>query len=88
MPEFGVEDTGEGFGSTNAEELFNAFYTTKNEGMGVGLSVSRSIIENHEGRIWAQANDGPGTTLMFYVPRYRGTSLDASENVMKGTEAS
>jgi PAS domain S-box-containing protein len=73
-----VRDTGEGFESGDAERLFNAFYTTKNEGMGIGLSVSRSIIQNHKGRIWAEANDGPGATMIFCVPQSRATSDDAS----------
>jgi len=49
--------------------LDRAFYTTKDGGMGMGLSVSRSIIENHQGRLWATANDGPGVTFMFTIPR-------------------
>jgi signal transduction histidine kinase len=73
-----VRDTGEGFESGDAERLFNAFYTTKKEGMGIGLSVSRSIIQSHKGRIWAEANDGPGTTMIFCVPQSRATSDGAS----------
>jgi signal transduction histidine kinase len=52
-----------------ADSLFEAFYTTKSSGMGIGLSVSRSIIESHEGRIWAVPNDGPGATFSFWLPR-------------------
>jgi signal transduction histidine kinase len=51
------------------ERLFEAFYTTKSEGMGIGLSLSRSIIERHQGRLWAEPNDGPGTTFSFSIPR-------------------
>ena len=48
--------------------LFDAFYTTKPEGMGIGLSVSRSIIESHEGRLWCEPHDGPGATFTFSIP--------------------
>lgn len=65
---FSVKDAGVGFDPQHVNKLFDAFYSTKNDGMGVGLSVSRSIIENHEGRIWAVLNDGPGATFSFLVP--------------------
>ncbi len=60
-----VQDSGAGFDPQNAEHLFDAFYTTKSTGMGIGLSVSRSIIESHHGRLWAVCNDGPGATFGF-----------------------
>jgi len=63
-----VEDAGIGVGSQDLEKLFEAFYTTKNGGMGIGLSVSRSIIERHHGRLWAEPNDGPGVTFSFSIP--------------------
>jgi signal transduction histidine kinase len=63
-----VCDSGVGIDSQNLEKLFNAFYTTKSHGMGVGLSISRSIIESHQGRLWATANDGPGATFSFSIP--------------------
>jgi signal transduction histidine kinase len=63
-----VRDTGVGFGPQGADRLFDAFYTTKSNGMGIGLSVSRSIIESHEGRLWATPNDGPGATFSFSIP--------------------
>lgn len=63
-----VQDTGAGFDADDAERLFQAFYTTKNEGMGIGLSISRSIIESHSGRLWATRNDGPGATFSFAIP--------------------
>jgi signal transduction histidine kinase/GAF domain-containing protein len=64
-----VQDAGVGFDPLAADRLFEAFYTTKNHGMGIGLSVSRSIIESHHGRLWATPNDGPGATFSFSVPR-------------------
>ena len=64
-----VQDSGVGFDLQHAGTLFDAFYTTKSDGMGVGLSVSRSIIESHRGRIWATVNDGPGATFWFAIPR-------------------
>ncbi len=63
-----VTDAGVGFDPRTVDKLFEAFYTTKSDGMGVGLSVSRSIIENHQGRLWAALNDGPGATFSFSVP--------------------
>jgi PAS domain S-box-containing protein len=63
-----VKDAGVGFDPHTMDQLFEAFYSTKNDGMGVGLSVSRSIIENHQGRLWAVLNDGPGATFSFTVP--------------------
>jgi signal transduction histidine kinase len=64
-----VQDAGEGFGPQGPDKLFEPFYTTKNGGMGIGLSVSRSIIENHHGCLWATPNDGPGATFSFSIPR-------------------
>jgi signal transduction histidine kinase len=63
-----VRDTGVGFAPQGVDRLFDAFYTTKSSGMGIGLSVSRSIIESHEGRLWATLNDGPGATFSFSIP--------------------
>ncbi len=63
-----VCDTGIGFDPQDAGNLFTAFYTTKSGGMGIGLSVSRSIIEGHGGRLWAVQNDGPGATFVFSIP--------------------
>ena len=63
-----VQDSGVGFDGESEERLFDAFYTTKSDGMGVGLSVSRSIIERHHGRVWATRNDGPGATFSFWLP--------------------
>jgi hypothetical protein len=63
-----VRDSGVGFEGQLIEKLFDSFYTTKSGGMGIGLSVSRSIIERHQGRLWAEPNDGPGATFSFSVP--------------------
>jgi C4-dicarboxylate-specific signal transduction histidine kinase len=63
-----VMDVGVGFRPEVVDKLFDAFYTTKNDGMGIGLSVSRSIIEAHHGRLWATANDGAGATFSFSIP--------------------
>jgi hypothetical protein len=64
-----VGDVGVGIEPQGADRLFDAFYTTRSGGMGIGLSVSRSIIENHRGRLWATPNDGPGATFFFSIPR-------------------
>jgi C4-dicarboxylate-specific signal transduction histidine kinase len=64
-----VQDTGVGIEPQAMGRLFEAFYTTKSGGMGIGLSVSRSIIESHQGRLWAAPNDGPGATFSFSIPR-------------------
>ena len=64
-----VQDAGVGFDPQVADRLFDAFYTTKEDGMGIGLSVSRSIIERHHGRLWATLNDGPGAAFSFSIPR-------------------
>ena len=64
-----VQDAGTGIEREGADRLFNAFYTTKSSGMGIGLSISRSIIENHRGRLWATPNEGPGATFSFSIPR-------------------
>jgi PAS domain S-box-containing protein len=63
-----VQDTGVGFEPQDMDRLFEAFYTTKSTGMGMGLSVSRSIIARHHGRLWAAMNDGPGATFAFSIP--------------------
>jgi C4-dicarboxylate-specific signal transduction histidine kinase len=63
-----VQDSGVGIEPQAAAQLFEAFYSTKQGGMGIGLSVSRSIIESHQGRIWAEPNDGHGATFTFALP--------------------
>ncbi|MGA2428134.1 MAG: ATP-binding protein [Candidatus Acidiferrum sp.] len=63
-----VRDTGLGIDSKVEEKLFEAFYSTKSDGMGIGLCVSRSIMESHRGRLWAMRNEGPGATFLFSIP--------------------
>jgi PAS domain S-box-containing protein len=66
--ELSVRDTGIGLDAGDPGKLFDAFYTTKSSGMGIGLSVSRSIMERHGGRLWATRNRGPGATFSFSIP--------------------
>jgi FixJ family two-component response regulator len=66
-----VQDTGAGLERQDVDRLFEGFYTTKAGGMGIGLSISRSIIEHHGGRIWAAPNDGPGAKFALDLPRRR-----------------
>jgi signal transduction histidine kinase len=63
-----VQDSGVGFSLEIGGRLFESFFTTKQEGMGIGLSLSRSIVEAHRGRLWAARNDGPGATFAFSIP--------------------
>jgi len=64
-----VQDSGAGFDSPDLERLFEAFYTTKSGGMGIGLFISRSIVEGHQGRLWAEPNEGPGVTFCLSIPQ-------------------
>jgi len=63
-----VQDSGPGFSEDKAAHLFDAFYTTKSDGMGIGLSICRTIIEAHGGRISATATEGQGATFSFTLP--------------------
>ncbi len=63
-----VQDTGIGIAAEDADLLFDPLYTTKKDGMGIGLSVSRSIIQAHRGQLWAAVNDGPGASFIFSIP--------------------
>jgi signal transduction histidine kinase len=78
-----VQDAGVGFDPQTADRLFESFYTTKNDGMGIGLSVSRSIIESHHGHLWATLNKGPGATFSFSIPRASegATSTDSNRDI-------
>ena len=67
-----VQDSGVGLDPKHSSRMFEAFYTTKAEGIGMGLAISRSIIEAHGGRLWAVANDGPGSTFCFTLPIDKG----------------
>ena len=86
-----VQDAGVEFDPQAADKLFESFYTTKNDGMGIGLSVSRSIIDSHHGCLWATLNNGPGAAFSFSIPRtpegmLRGDSIP-SIRTPSGTDA-
>ena len=66
-----VSDTGVGLPSETTEQIFNAFFTTKPQGSGMGLSISRSIVESHGGHLWVTANSGRGATFYFTMPQQR-----------------
>ncbi|MBO0720459.1 MAG: PAS domain-containing protein [Blastocatellia bacterium] len=66
-----VRDSGIGLAGQDLEGIFDAFYTTKSQGMGMGLAISRSIVEDHGGRLWAVPNDGPGATFQFTLLKYQ-----------------
>jgi PAS domain S-box-containing protein len=63
-----VQDAGVGVAPQHLDRIFDAFYTTKEDGLGMGLSISRSIIQAHGGRLWLTANSGPGATVQFVLP--------------------
>jgi len=75
-----VEDSGIGIDPEKLEKIFDSFYTTKPGGMGMGLSISRSILQAHGGRLWAARKDGCGTMFHFTLPRYKeeGVNADAA----------
>jgi signal transduction histidine kinase len=66
-----VQDAGVGIDPEDLDRIFTAFFTTKPEGLGMGLAISRSIIEAHGGRLWACPNTGPGATFQFTLPPHR-----------------
>jgi PAS domain S-box-containing protein len=66
--QFSVSDTGVGLPMEKMDQIFSAFFTTKPQGSGMGLAISRSIVESHGGRLWATANDGRGATFHFTLP--------------------
>jgi signal transduction histidine kinase len=63
-----VQDSGIGIDSQNLDKIFDTFYTTKPQGMGMGLAISRSIVENHGGRLWATVNAPGGAVFQFVLP--------------------
>ena len=73
-----VADTGTGIGSQELERIFNPLFTTKSGGMGMGLSICRSIIEAHDGRLWAAPNKPEGTVFQFTLPADHVTFAGAS----------
>jgi signal transduction histidine kinase len=64
-----VQDSGPGLNPKSFNRMFDAFYTTKPDGMGMGLSICRSIVEAHGGRIWASSTASPGATIEFTLPK-------------------
>jgi len=73
-----VQDSGIGLDPDTMPKIFEPFYTTKTHGMGMGLSISRSILQAHGGQLWAAANEGPGTSFHFTLPRYDEASHAAA----------
>jgi signal transduction histidine kinase len=71
-----VEDSGTGIEPENVDKVFDAFFTTKLDGVGMGLSICRSIIEQHGGRIWASRNSGGGSTFEFTLYMSNGGIAD------------
>jgi signal transduction histidine kinase len=69
-----VRDSGPGIDPTHLEHVFEAFYTTKSSGVGMGLSICRSIIDAHGGRLWAGANEPRGAVFQFTLPAFQEES--------------
>jgi signal transduction histidine kinase len=70
-----VSDTGMGLPAEQADQIFGAFFTTKPDGSGMGLTISRSIIESHGGRLWSAANAKRGATFYFTLPNERSEEV-------------
>jgi signal transduction histidine kinase len=66
--QFSVSDTGVGLPAEKMDQIFSAFFTTKPQGSGMGLKISRSIVESHGGRLWASTNNGAGAIFHFTLP--------------------
>jgi two-component system sensor kinase FixL len=78
MVEIGIADTGAGLTAEVREALFSPFRSTKAEGMGIGLSISRTIVEAHGGKIWAEDRDGGGAVFRFTIPKATAPAVDAA----------
>jgi signal transduction histidine kinase len=74
--EVSVSDFGNGIPTDELDRIFEPFYTTKSDGIGMGLSICRSIVEAHGGRIWATANDPCGSTFTFTLSHFKETPVD------------
>ena len=79
-----VADTGTGIGSQDLERIFNPLFTTKSSGMGMGLSICRSIIEAHDGRLWVSPNKPEGAVFQFMLLADGATSAGASRGEQSG----
>jgi signal transduction histidine kinase len=79
-----VQDSGVGIASENLERIFDAFYTTRPEGMGMGLSICRTIIEAHGGRLWAESNSDKGAIFRFTL---RTATADETKALFEGMKS-
>jgi C4-dicarboxylate-specific signal transduction histidine kinase len=84
-----VCDSGIGIDPETLGKIFDSFYTTKSRGMGMGLSISRSIIQNHQGRLWGKANEGHGATFAFCIPcsTHPGAAVRGDQSLQTGANA-
>jgi signal transduction histidine kinase len=71
-----VQDSGPGLNPESVDSVFDAFYTTKPQGMGMGLAICRSIVEAHGGKVWAIANEDRGATLQFTLSTGGGRAVE------------